>query len=133
MPGPTADSVLISIFPSSYQTRILQQCYDVVSAGHIGAEKTATNVCKLRYWVGLLYDDIKYCSKCVTCQASKPLAPQKFPIHTIPFGKPWEMVAVDILSCQNNWSVVQDYLTKWAEAVLLRRHACSTTVHSDQG
>ena len=49
----------------------------------------------------------------------------KVPLTNIPIGQPWEMVAVDILqlplSSQHNkyLLVVQDYFTKWAEAVPL--------------
>ena len=53
---------------------------------------------------------------------SKSSSPQKAPFQNIPIGKPWEMVAVDILqvpiSSRNNQYllVIQDYFTKWAEA-----------------
>ena len=154
-PGPTADALLVPIVPTSLQTKILQQCHDAVSAGHVGPQKTAEKVRKLGYWVGLLQDVNQYCSKCVTCQSAKPPAPQKVPLHSIPIGKPWEMVAVDILqvplSCHNNRYilVVQDYFTKWAEAIPLPNQMAATItrelvnifskygmpaiLHSDQG
>ena len=46
----------------------------------------------------------------------------------IPVGRPWEMVAVDILQlpvlCLNNkyLLVIQEYFTKWAEAIPLSNH-----------
>ena len=73
----------------------------------------------------------------------------------MPIGKPWEMVAVDILqvptSCQNHRYilVIQDYFTKWAEAIPLPNQTAATItrelvkvfsnyrlpeiLHSDQG
>ena len=54
---------------------------------------------------------------------SKLPLPQHAPMNNIPVGRPWEIVAADILevplSAHNNHylQVVQDYFTKWVEAV----------------
>ena len=73
----------------------------------------------------MLQDIDRYCKECIICQASKSSTPQKAPLINIPIGKPWEMIAVDILqvplSSRNNQYllVIQDYFTKWAEAIPL--------------
>jgi hypothetical protein len=73
----------------------------------------------------MLSDIEQYCQSCLNCQASKQPSPPKAPLISMPVGRPWEMVAVDILqlplSCQNNryLLVIQDYFTKWAEAIPL--------------
>jgi hypothetical protein len=60
-----------------------------------------------------------------TCQASKLASPPKAPLTNTPIGRPWQMVAADILevpvSSNNNryLLVVQDYFTKWVEAIPL--------------
>ena len=75
------------------------------------------------YWAGMSVDVEKYCRECVVCQRCKFSSPQKAPLSSVPIGKPWEMVAVDVLqvpiSYQNNryLLVVQDYFTKWVEAI----------------
>ena len=73
----------------------------------------------------------------------------------MPVGRPWEMIAVDILqvpvSSNNNryLLVIQDYFTKWVEAIPLpdqtakritselvhvfAKYGLPTTLHSDQG
>ena len=67
----------------------------------------------------------KYCQECITCQHSKPSLPTKAPLVSMPIGNLWQMVAVDILtvpvSTQGNryLLVVQDYFTKWADAIPL--------------
>ena len=49
--------------------------------------------------------------------------PSPVPVINVPIGRPWEMLAVDILqvpmSMQGNLYplVLQDYFTKWAEAI----------------
>ena len=79
----------------------------------------------------------------------------KAPLTNVPIGKPWEMIAVDILevpvSQHNNryLLVIQDYMTKWAEAIpipnqtaarittelikVFSRYGIPDILHSDQG
>ena len=99
---------------------------------HVGSDKTAMKVRQLGYWVGMMHDINQYCRECVTCQLSKPPAPQKTPLISIPIAKSWKMVAVDILqvptSCQNHRYilVIQDYFTKWAEVIPLPNQTATT-------
>ena len=97
----------------------------------------------------------KYCQECTVCQRTKPPTPTKAPLTSVPIGRPWEMIAVDILevpvSQHNNryLLVIQDYMTKWAEAVpipnqtaarittklvkVFSRYEIPDILHSDQG
>ena len=124
-PGPAADLLTVPIIPPSYQSVLLNQYHDQPQAGHLGPDKTAAKIRQIGYWVGMLQDIDCYCKECIICQASKSSAPQKAPLINIPIGKPWEIVAVDILqvplSSRNNQYllVIQDYFTKWAEAIPL--------------
>ena len=110
---------------------------------------------QLDYWVGMIHDINLYCRECLTCPSSKPPAPQKAPLISIPIGKLWEMVTVDVLqvptSSQNHRYilVIQDYFTKWAEAIPMANQTATTItrelvkvfsncglpeiLHSDQG
>ena len=96
-----------------------------------------------------------YCQQCTTCQQAKLPNPGRAPLCNIPIGKPWEMLAADILevpvSRKNHryLLVIMDYFTKWVEAVPLHDQTaasitkaitkiCSTfgipsILHSDQG
>lgn len=81
--------------------------------------------------------------------------PSRAPLTNLPIGRPWQMVAIDILqvpvSTNNNkyLLVIQDYFTKWADAIPLQNQRAATIsaemvkvfctygipdiVHSDQG
>ena len=96
-----------------------------------------------------------YCRKCYTCQETKPPAPMKAPLISRPIGRLRQMVSVDILevpisSRENRYLlVVQDYFTKWPEAIPLKDQTASSitselvqlfsmfaipeVIHSDQG
>ena len=75
------------------------------------------------YWVSMSHDVERYCRECVKCNESKPPIPIRAPMTSIPIGRPWQMVAVDVLevpvSSNNNCYllVLQDYFTKWVEVV----------------
>ena len=79
--------------------------------------------------------------------------PSRAQLTNLPIGRPWQMVAIDILqvplSTHNNkyLLVIQDYFTNWADAIpLLNQRAATTSaemvfstydipdiVHSNQG
>ena len=97
----------------------------------------------------------KHCQECLKCQQSKQPKPTRAPMTSIPIGRPWKMIAVDILelpvSSRNNiyLLVIQDYFTKWAEAIPMKDQTASRItnkivkvcslfgipkiLHSDQG
>ena len=99
---------------------LLLQYHNEPSAGHLGADKTLDRLRQVAYWVNMSRDVERHCREFVTCQRSKLPLPQHAPMNNI---RPWEMVAADILevplSVNNNHYllVVQDYFTKWVEAV----------------
>ena len=117
--------MIISIIPASCQSTLLHQYHDHPQVGHLGPDKTTEKIQQVGYWVGMLHNVDKYCQECSVCQASKQPLPQKALLMNMPFGRPWEMIAVDILqvplSSNNNryLLVIQDYVTKWVEAIPL--------------
>ena len=154
-PSPNLNTVLVPLIPESCRSTVLYQHHDSASATHLGFEKTSARVRQVGYWVGMLQDIEKYCRECTICQCTKPPKPTHAPLTTVPIGRPWEMVAVDVLevpvSQHNNryLLVIQDYMTKWAEAIpipnqtagritkelikVFSRYGIPDILHSDQG
>ena len=124
-PSPLQDEVTVPVLPPSLRQETLYQCHDLPTAGHQGMEKTLERLRKEAYWVGITRDVDNYCRRCLVCQAAKHVTPTKAPLVNTPIGRPWQMVVADILevplSTNNNWYllVVQDYFTKWGEAIPL--------------
>ena len=146
IPSPSEDMVIVPILPPALRQEALFQSHDVPMAGHQGAEKTLQRLRRQAYWVNMVQDVQQYCNSCIKCQQAKSIrAP-------LTIGHPWQMIAIDILEVpisRNNNRVIQDYFTKWAEAIpLVDQKAeritqqlvkvCATMglpeiVHSDQG
>ena len=154
-PDPVGEVITVPVFPTTMQQSAMYRCHNSPAAGHQGVDKTLNLLKSEAYWVNMAQDVEKYCRDCVTCQHSKLSLPSKAPLVSRPIGNPWQMVAVDILSVpvstQGNkyLLVVQDYFTKWADAIPLPNQKASTItsaliklfsamgmpeiVHSDQG
>ena len=154
-PGPAKDPVIVPVIPAALQTTVISQYHDVPGAGHLGPDKTAARMRQVGHWVGMLRDIDQYCRECSVCQTSKLPLPSKAPLMSIPVGRAWEMVAIDILEVPRSYHnnryllVVQDYFTKWADAIplpdqtavritnaLVKVFACyglPDIIHSDQG
>ena len=121
-PGPTTDAVTVPVLPVTLQKEALQQCHDLPQAGHQGAQKTHYRLRRMAYWVNMAQDVESHCKECTVCQHTKPTMPMRVQMTSVPIGRPWQMIAMDILevpvSSNNNryLLVVQDYFTKWADA-----------------
>ena len=122
-PSPMSDVITVPVIPPSLQPKLLHQTHDEPSAGHQGFDKTLNRLQQQAYWVGMASDVNKYCRECLKCQQMKQSLPSKAPLTSIPVGRPWEMIAVDVLQVPMSYQhnkyllVVQDYFTKWAEAI----------------
>ena len=154
-PGPSNEVISVPLIPIALQKDALIRNHDNPSAGHQGGEKTLQRLRQEAYWVNMAQDVEKHCQECLKCQQSKQPKPTRAPMTSIPIGRPWEMIAVDILelpvSSSNNryLLVIQDYFTKWAEAIPMKDQTASRItneivkvcslfgipkiLHSDQG
>lgn len=110
----------------------LYRSHDTPAAGHQGIEKILERLRQQAYWVNMSQDVEKHCSECQMCQRSKLPTPTRAPLASVPIGKPWQMVAVDILEVPVSYQghryllVVQDYFTKWADAIPLHNQTAAT-------
>ena len=139
-PGPTSDTLVVPVLLEALHQQALSMCHDSQAAGHQGTHKTLERIRREAYWVNMAQNVDRHCRECVTCQKSKLPMPVRSPLTNIPIGRPWQMIAIDILevpvSTKNSryLLVIQDYFTKWADArPLPDQTAIPEIVHSDQG
>ena len=154
-PGPTSDTIVVPVLPEALHQKAMSLYHDSPTAGHQGTLKTLERIRQEAYWVNMAQDVDRHCRECVTCQKAKLPMPVRSTLTNIPIGRPWQMIAIDILevpvSTKNNryLLVIQDYFTKWADkrplkdqtAVRIKAelvklfctYGIPEIVHSDQG
>lgn len=85
---------------ASLRTRLLHECHDVATAGHLGKDKTLEQVKRRFYWPRMDSDVLQYVRTCDACQRNKPsqqatpglLQPLPIPDH------PWQQVTMDLIT-----------------------------------
>ena len=117
-----AELITVPVLPSTLQQAALHQAHNAPGAGNHGQETTLQRLCLDAYWVGLAHDVNEHCQNCILCKQAKLTSPPKALLVLLPVGRPWEMLAMDVLqipiSTHGNCYllVAQNYFTKWEEA-----------------
>lgn len=116
------------------RNRVLEECHDNASAGHLGINKTIARVTKLYYWPGIFRDIAKYVRKCETCQRFKPS--QQAPagkMCTTTVSSPGHTICADFVgplprSIHGNTTLIvfHDKFTKWSEFIPVRKATTQT-------
>lgn len=124
------------VVPKSERHRVLNECHDDVTAGHLGINKTTARITKLYYWPGIFRDIAKYVRKCEVCQRFKPL--QQAPagkMHSSQVAQPWHTVCADFVgplprSIHGNTTLIvfHDKFSKWSEFVAARQATTKTFI-----
>ena len=96
-PGPDSELITVPVLPCTLQKAALHQAHNAPGAGHQGQEKTLQRLRLDTYWVGMASDVNKHCQNCTLCQQAKLSSPPKAPLVSLPVGRPWEMLAIDVL------------------------------------
>jgi hypothetical protein len=82
------------------RTRLLHECHDVPTAGHLGKDKTLEQVKRRFYWPRMDADVLQYVRTCDACQRNKPSQQatagllQSLPIP----NHPWQQVTMDLIT-----------------------------------
>ena len=92
-----SDAITVPILPDSLHQQAMSQAHDAASAGHQQRLNSLDKLQQLAYWVGINKDVEVYCRECYRCQETKPPAPKKAPLISMPIGRQKQMVLVDIL------------------------------------
>ena len=81
------------------RAKILYECHDAPSSGHLGTSKTVHAVTQLFFWPGMQRDIVRYIRSCEACQRNKPS-------HQLPIGllqslsiptAPWSEISMDFI------------------------------------
>ena len=82
------------------RTRILQECHDVPTSGHLGKDKTIESVKRRFYWPRMDVDIVSYVTGCDECQRNKPSQQAKIGLlQPLPVpDRPWSQVSLDLIT-----------------------------------
>ena len=146
------------VVPQEKRKEVLHHLHSAPGSGHMGVHRTVERVRQHFFWVGIKVDVRHYCRECDACTAFKlPKGGPKAPMKVHLTGEPMGRMGIDIqgpLPKTKNGNtvilVMQDYFTKWCEAVALPNQEATTVakalaehwvckwgapvrLHSDQG
>jgi transposase InsO family protein len=155
------DSILRRCVLDHERQDILWECHSGVAGGHVGGKATAQKVLQDGLWWATLFKDAKvYARSCDVCQrVGKPSRRDELPLQPVRALHAFEKWAVDFIGPINPTAkhskasyiiTVTDYLTRWAEAVVVQdcsidiaarfifeniitRFGCPRSLTSDQG
>lgn len=126
------------IIPESLKEMVMNQIHNSITGGHLGVKKCLSKIKSRYFWYKMRRDIRVWCEKCDICASKKaPCRKPKAPLQQYLVGSPWERVAIDILgplptSFKGNQylMVVQDYFSKWAEAIPIPNMEAVTVAQS---
>lgn len=125
------------IVPESARMRVLEECHDEPTSGHVGIAKTKHRVLQRYFWPGVSKDVINYvngCDVCKQCKSKNSLKHGKMGSYKIA-QRPWQMISLDLMGpfprskLQNTaLLVVCDWFTKYPVLVPLRNATSSKII-----
>ena len=88
------------VVPTSLRQRILRECHDIPSVGHVGIRRTVELLNRTYYWKGMRGDATSYVHTCPTCQMVKAdHRKQAGPLQPIPPPeRKWSQVTTDLVT-----------------------------------
>jgi hypothetical protein len=111
------------------RTRILHECHDVPTSGHLGKDKTIAQVKRRFYWPGMDAEITRYVTGCDSCQRNKPSQQstmgllQPLPIPT----RPWSQVSLDLITQLPRSKAGHDAIVVFVDKLTKMVHYVPTT------
>ena len=117
------------VVPSRERKKVLLECHDDPTAGHLGREKIFARVARYYYWPRYYQSVKEHVRTCLICQQCK--VEQRPPLGLMGrriIHKPWKVVAADItgpfIRSKAGFEyilVFQDLFTRWVECIPIRK------------
>lgn len=113
------------------KTRILHECHDVPTAGHLGKDKTLEQVKRRFYWPRMDADVLQYVRTCDACQRNKP-SQQATPGLLMPLpipDYPWQQVTMDLITQLPQSRKGHDAIVVFVDKLTKMVHLVATTTN----
>lgn len=114
---------------AALRTRILHECHDAPTAGHLGKDKTLEQVRRRFFWPGMDADVLQYVRSCDACQRNKPS--QQSPLgllQSLPIpSHPWQQVSMDLITQLPKSRRGHDAIVVFVDKLTKQIHLAATT------
>lgn len=118
---------------ASLKNRILYECHDAPTSGHLGKDKTIEQVKRRFYWPKMDDDIVAYVRSCDACQRNKPSQQatmgllQPLPVP----DRPWQWVSLDLITQLPRSRNGHDAIVVFVDRLTKMVHYVATTTNVD--
>ena len=111
------------------RTRLMQECHDTPTAGHLGKDKTIELMKRRFYWRGMDDDIARYVTTCDACQRNKPSTQSQMgPMQPLPIPtRPWQQVSMDLITQLPRTRSGNDAIVVFVDKLTKMAHYAATT------
>lgn len=125
-PDLQGENEWLLVVPKPQRSKVIQECHDPPTSGHLGVFKTHARVSTRWYWPKMRADISNYVRRCQTCMMTKPEQKpsmghmlSKTPTVT----KPWQLASADIVGplprSSNGYSYILSICDCFSKFVML--------------
>jgi len=114
---------------AALKTRIIEECHDVPTSGHLGKDKTIEQVKRRFYWPRMDKEIQVYVTGCDACQRNKPSHQAKLGLHqALPIPEqPWQVVSLDLITQLPRSKAGHDAIVVFVDKLTKMVHYVATT------
>ena len=116
---------------AALKTRLLQECHDAPSGGHLGKAKTIEQVKRRFYWPRMDAEIAQYVTSCDSCQRNKPSQQAKIGLlQPLPVPeRPWQWVSLDLITQLPRSRAGHDAIVVFVDKLTKMVHYVPTTTN----
>ena len=113
------------------RTRILHECHDAPTSGHLGKDKTIDQVKRRFYWPRMDAEIQTYVTGCDSCQRNKPSHQAKIGLlQPLPIPeRPWQQVSLDLIVALPRTRSGHDAVVVFVDKLTKMVHYVATTTN----
>ena len=113
------------------RTRILHECHDAPTGGHLGKDKTIDQVKRRFYWPRMDAEIQTYVTGCDSCQRNKPSHQAKIGLlQPLPIPeRPWQQVSLDLIVALPRTKSGHDAVVVFVDKLTKMVHYVATTTN----
>ena len=113
---------------STLKMKVLRECHDTPTSGHLGVAKTIDLVKRHFYWPKMDSEINTYVTSCLSCQTNKPTSQMPMGLlQPLPIPeRPWQQVTMDLITHLPRTKDGNDAIVVFVDKLTKMIHCCPT-------